>query len=412
VCLWLIRYISGITTSVAIILFASSLGRWVDHAPSRLRTLLTTVSVNRVVVIVACLCWSLIVKSGGEITESAIAHPPSETAQHHLSNVYHLKDWIFLVILPLGVVERLSRLANLISIERDWVPTLAAAGMDAKQPQQYDLTHLNAIMGRSDVICKLGSPIAMSAFMSTTQSPRLGCFGLLALNLITWPLECWTARRVWTGNEQIQAPKATGLISKDEMDDNESDHHPRLPNRPGSTHWRDVSVLLLGLWSWIGEYGRSLQQYFATEVWMPSLAMSSLHMSVLSFSATLTIFLVHSGFSMQLITLAEILSAAFELSSTIIFPWGVRFLSSEPKHYTALREDPEAEETISPPVSGSNDELEPGKEPLLVMPQAAGVSRLGMWALGFMLLCSVSIMSPMERKRDSLNLRYQLLQLS
>ena len=51
----------GITTSLGIIVFASSLGRWVDRAPSRLRTLLTTVSVNRVVVIAACVCWAAII---------------------------------------------------------------------------------------------------------------------------------------------------------------------------------------------------------------------------------------------------------------------------------------------------------------------------------------------------------------
>lgn len=397
-CSSLIRYLSGITTSVAIILFASSLGRWVDHAPSRLRTLLTTVSVNRVVVIAACLCWSLIVNSGGEMSESVIADPDSATAEPRPLKIHQMKDLLFLVILLLGIAERLSRLANLLSIERDWVPTLAAAGMDAKEPQQYDLTHLNAIMGRIDLICKLGSPIAVSAFMSTTGSPRLGCFGLMALNLITWPLEYWTARQVWSGNEQLQELKATDTLSDDGTGGNEGSHDSNLLNGHNSSLWQHASGAIQGLCSWISEYGQSLQQYFATEVWMPSLAMSSLHISVLTFSATLTIFLLHSGFSMRLITLAEVLSAVFELSSTVIFPWGVHFLSSVPTYYAALTEDPEASETTSPTrvSSGVDNELQLSKGLTSAAHQDVGVSRLGMWALGFMLLCLVSTNGPIE----------------
>lgn len=326
------------------------------------------------------------------MTESAMADPDSTVDAPRPLKVYQLKDLLFLVILLLGIVERLSRLANLLSIERDWVPTLAAAGMEAKQPQQYDLTHLNAVMARIDLICKLGSPIAMTTFMSTTESPRLGCFGLLALNLITWPLEYWTARQVWTGNEQLQELKARAILSTNETNANESSHAVNFLNGHSSNLWQYLSGLLQGLCKWIGQYGQSLQSYFATEVWMPSLAMSGVHISVLTFSATLTIFLLHSGFSMRLITVADVLTAAFELSSTIIFPLGVRFLSSEPKHYTALREDPEASETISPrPQSSSvEDEMQSGEEHSLTGNENVGVSRLGMWALAFMLLCLVS----------------------
>jgi len=364
-----------------------------------------TVTVNRVAVIAACVCWSLIVTSEGQLAVSATTDPKSKTAEPRPLNVHHLKDLLFLVILLLGVIERLSRLANLLSIERDWVPTLAVAGMDAKQPEQYDLTHLNAIMGRIDLICKIGSPIAISAFMSATDSPRLGCFGLLILNLITWPFEYWTARTVWHGNEQLRGPKSMVSSTVRGMGPHGGSHGSDLLPNFGSSIWPSVTRVPQSLSSWICQYWISLRYYFATEVWMPSLAMTSLHFSVLTFSATLTVFLLHSGFPVRLMTWAEVLSAVFELSSTIVFPWGVRLLGTEANHYTALSETPEVSETLSPiDLSSSVDgDVQPCEGLPLNAHQNVGVSRLGMWALGFMLLCLVSTTRPIRRLKTDKN---------
>lgn len=203
--------ISGITTSVAIILFASSLGRWVDHAPSRLRTLLTTVSVNRVVVIAACVCWAIIIRKeeSEEVATSTSSAVDSSSARPLM---HRWKDTLFILILVLGILERLSRLANLISIERDWVPTMVAVSIPESEKPGYDLSDLNAAMSRIDLICKLGSPIAISAFMSTTKSPRLGAVLLIGLNFLTWPFEYLTARQLWQGNELLQELKVVDQV--------------------------------------------------------------------------------------------------------------------------------------------------------------------------------------------------------
>ena len=372
--------VSGITTSVAIILFASSLGRWVDHASSRLRTLLTTVSVNRIVVIAACVCWAIIITkneneevptSTGSATDSSSARP---------LKLHRWKDAIFILILVLGILERLSRLANLISIERDWVPTMVAAGTTDMEKPRYDLSDLNAVMSRIDLICKLGSPIAISAFMSATNSPRLGAVLLIGLNLLTWPLECWTARQLWQGNELLQGEKVV-------------DHfEPKVAagrkiNGADSTldDFLKASKTVLG---WVCQYGRSLQQYFETEVWMPSLAISSLHFSVLAFSSTLIVFLVNSGFSMTLITSAEVLSAVFELSSTFMFPWAVRALGHERPLYQPLSENVTTDMPATPSRSTFDieEDLKSNEDGPSSASQITGVSRLGLLSITLTLL--------------------------
>ncbi|CAD6589634.1 MAG: hypothetical protein ASARMPRED_004152, partial [Alectoria sarmentosa] len=375
---------SGITTNLAIIIFASSLGRWVDHAPSRLRTLLTTVSVNRVVVIAACVCWAIIITNDVHEDVPTSTDPITEPTDARPLKLHQWKDALFLLILALGILERLSRLANLVSIERDWVPTMVAAGAADREQPPYDLSRLNAVMSRIDLICKLGSPIAISAFMSATNSPRLGALLLIGLNFLTWPFEYWTARIVWQGNEQLrEAKNVDGSGFQDlSASGNKSDAGFTL---------HDLLAAFKATISWISQYGRSLQQYFATEVWMPSLAISTLHFSVLTFSSTLIVFLVNSGFSMTLITCAEVLSAAFELSSTFIFPWAVRFLgnSQQSALYHPLSDNETPTSTPTTPLRSTfeiHDDIKATEQTRSDQYQITGVSNLGLLAIALTLL--------------------------
>lgn len=351
----------------------------------------------------------MIVKNGGQL--SADLGPDSKadsdvSAEPRPLEFHNLRDLLFLAILALGIIERLSRVANLLSIERDWVPTLAVAGEDSKGPEQYNLTHLNAVMGRIDLICKLGSPIIMSSVMSATHSPRLGAVGLLVLNLITWPLEYWTAQTVFNNSERLQGSKTTAGFQDRPAGETAQDVDFNL-DKLGSYDSRLGTIILRTLKrisDWIYTYGDSLHHYFSTEVWMPSLAMTCLHFSVLTFSATLTVFLVHSGFSLRLITIAEVFSAVFELSSTVVFPLGVRVLSSPSNTYIAVSGDSatglDALSTDEP--SGlDEDETENGKGLPSMESSNTGVSRLGLLALGFMLLCLVGNILYITRSRTN-----------
>lgn len=370
---------SGITTHLAIIAFASSLGRWVDHAPSRLRTLLTTVSVNRVVVIAACVCWAIIITKDVQEEAPTSTDGAIEPTEARPLKLHQWKDAIFLLLLALGIVERLSRLANLVSIERDWVPTMVTAGTADKKQPIYDLSRLNAVMSRIDLICKLGAPIAISAFMSATKSPRLGAVLLICLNFLTWPFEYWTARMAWLGNEQLQEEKVSDGSEVKELAATENELGIRLFN---------VFKAVLG---WISQYGCSLQQYFATQVWMPSLAMSTLHFSVLTFSSTLIVFLVNSGFSMTLITWAEVLSAAFELSGTFIFPWAVRILGNDRTAYRPLADD-EPRSTPTTPLRSTFemvDDVKVDEVGSSEQSQVIGVSKLGLLAISLTLIALI-----------------------
>ena len=344
---------------------------------------------NRIVVILACVCWVVIIAQDGHKDTILPSDPSASDDQSRPLLVGGLKDTIFLIILALGVVERLSRLANLISIERDWVPTLATTAELDKELTVHDLTHLNAVMSRIDLICKLGAPIVMSLFMSATKSSRLGAVGLIALNLISWPLEYWTVRTVWLGSTRLQREKtgiSTTCAKAGFPRDSECEKSPKY-----SGLLQPILEIVGRFFSWIRQYGLSLKLYFATEIWMASLAVTSLHFSILVFSGTLTVFLVNSGFSLKLVTWAETISAIFELGSTYMFPLGVRLLGTQPTSYQALRSVSVYSPTSSPLelTCETVDESPLDNEPPFQDKQGRGVSKLGMWALAFLLICLV-----------------------
>lgn len=266
----------GISTSLTAICFGSAIGRWIDNGPSRLRTLLTTIAINRCSILAACVLWYFIV--GGQ-------NGGGDSLLHGT-----MKTMTFGVLLLLGVIESLSRNANVISIERDWVPVLAPV----VAPSGYNLAHVNAMMARIDMSCKLIGPIAVSGVLSVIPI-REGVMAMALINSISFVAEFWSASQLWN-----QCPE---LAEK------------KMPDLPAEKE------------SFVTGYINGLKLYFGSSAGMPSLAMCVTHASILSVTSVTVVFLLHSGYSLRLVTVGEALSAVFELSSTVLVPLRVQKVS-------------------------------------------------------------------------------------
>ena len=285
----------GISTSVTAICFGSAIGRWIDNGPSRLRTLLTTIAINRCSIISACVLWYLIV--GGRPKPDAAG---SVDATSLLQG--NMKTVAFGMLLLLGVTESLSRNANVITIERDWVPVLAPV----VTPTGYNLAHVNAVMARIDMISKLIAPIVISAALSIIPI-REGVMAMALVNSISLVGEFWSALQLWA-----ICPELAEKRIQDHSDlPIDHDH-----NNCGAKKE-----------SFIAAYIDSLKLYFGSSAWRPSLAMTVTHASILSISSVTVVFLLHSGYSLRLVTVGEALSAVFELSSTFLVPLRVQKVS-------------------------------------------------------------------------------------
>lgn len=313
------------------------IGAWIDRAPSRLRTLLLTISSNRGAVILACLAWMLLL-APGTVIKSAIP-----------------KHLIFAVVVTLGIVEKLSGTANMICMERDWIPILAAR----THGSAYDLTHLNAVMRRIDLICNLVSPLVISMIISLSGSTKIGVMVIAGMSASSWGVEVWCARRVWHANPRLRQPRNSGNAVPGNI------LEPIVSPKPGWLQLAKGSVAV-----GFRNQARSLRQYFGSDVWIPSLSLALLHLSVLSYSATFLTYLLDSGFSLILITIARALGSVVEVSSTFVAPVGVQYLSRPSKNQLA-GEDTEA----LLDGSGLADQNQASEQHL------AGLERLGLWGV-------------------------------
>ena len=367
---------SGIAETVCVLVFASALGRWVDSNPSRLRVLLLTIFINRISVFVSCIIWFTIL---------SFSNPAPKQA-------------FFAMALILGMVEKLSRGTNILSIERDWVPTLANTSVDAEHPVPYDLTHINTAMRRIDMLCKLIAPLAVSTFVSTVHSERLAVVIVASINMMSLGPECWGIQQVWDQNSRLRIPKEC-------VDDTATSGDPDQPMQLGYTKTSSARIALdlprkiaLQVIGSIRSYMADLGYYFGTDVWIPSLCAAVPHASVLTFSGTMLTYLLNAGYSLNIITGAKACGAVFEIGSTFIFPLAVGILST--RKYTASwyhkSSYHELEQTEAP--SRSDTSLDDVADTDAQSKQSStttehGVIRVGYWALGGLILSLVSIIT-------------------
>lgn len=346
---------SGIVRTLASICFSSAVGRWVDQAPNRLRTLVSTITINRISVIGASAIWFFIVEPISTKPNEWVLSIPSISG---IQGAAVMKAAMFVLILLLGILENLSASGNMLSMERDWV--VAASSPDGKP---YDLTHLNSAMRRIDLICKLIAPILISLIVSATNV-KIGVLVVGAMSTASWSIELWCVRRVWNLNSRLREPEVV-------IDPVSEDGNVVLP--PLETTRRSC-------WSKTSQgfrrYVQDFRNYFSSLVWIPSLSLAFLHISALTYSGTFITYLLVVGFSLDVITIARAMGSIVEISSTVITPVGVQILSKAANHGRFRGED-RSEDSETALLEGTPEE--DGRT-------ETGLERLGLWGISFQLI--------------------------
>lgn len=258
-----------------------------------------SITSNRASILLASVVWILLFR---------VISPEDPRPGDDADNVFPLRLAVFSLAVCIGIVERLSGMANMISMEREWVPALCLYAYEA-QDQQV-LTRLNALMRRIDLICKLVSPLTISGLIEMT-SVESGVLAVGTLSGVCWPCEYFLTRHVWNTNPALQQTKAR-------PDDNNGVNHEE-------SDIRDSYLARLGD-SILKQVGQ-VRRYLATDVWQPSFALSLLHLSALSYSATFITFMLSEGFSLLVVTIARAFGSIVEISSTFVAPLGISRLA-------------------------------------------------------------------------------------
>jgi len=192
------------------------------------------------------------------------------------------------ILCILAAVEKLSAVINTIAIERDWVVVIAG-------DNEGHLRQLNSQMRRIDLFCKLAAPLVIALVDAASTSIAIMVAGLLTI--LSVPVEYFAIARVHRAIPALSEPKPAGTHPIDQA----------TPHRNILRFCKDA----LG----------STALYIHHPVFLPSLALALLYLTVLSFAGQMITYLLSIGVSSGIIALLRGVAAIFEMSATWLGPF-------------------------------------------------------------------------------------------
>lgn len=336
-------------------LFASAVGNWIDRSPSRLPSLLVTISLNHAAIIASYFCWLYWPVVAGQSDE------PNASQAGPFSNLS--KGFLYGFILLLDVVHDLSAIANRLSVERDWIPTMVG---EITPEITYDLTQVNSVFIRIEHIVKLVAPSLLPLIMASFKIRAGWILLLIGVTILLWIAEVWFARKIAAENPELRAAKKPSHDLATMEDRTIEDRLSHLT--PGMKSWPKTVYFAL-----YQEPALRLKHFFSIRMWPASMSVSLLQLTVLAYSATLITYLLQVGFSLSLITIAKATGSITGLASTFITPMAVRYMRRR-----QARRDLRAE--FNHEDEDENEDHSEGKI----------VRTVGMWGIASQFLCLVS----------------------
>ena len=108
-------------------LLSSTIGRWADKHPSRLRTLQLTIFLQRTCICFACVGWTFLVLEPSDHSGMAQHDQRLDIGGDFVGGNRWKKTAIMTGLVVLGMAERLSAVGNTLVMERDWVHAFSLA---------------------------------------------------------------------------------------------------------------------------------------------------------------------------------------------------------------------------------------------------------------------------------------------
>ncbi|TPX57326.1 hypothetical protein PhCBS80983_g03908 [Powellomyces hirtus] len=224
-----------------------------------------------------------------------------------------------------GILLRLANIGTTISVEKDWVVVLAAGKSDF-------LTSLNTHLRRIDLTCKVAAPLAVSLIGISLSTPVV-MLVVAAMSLITIPIEWMFMSAVYRRHPALAVSKERhdldlsndSLATSDRapIGDRES---PLSPTQsPGGPDQRRSALHLPAyIVQKLRKDCRNWQKFFHHEVFLSSLAVAQLYMTVLAFGPVMITYLILQGYSATFLAGMRFLAVFAGLASTFAIPRMVR----------------------------------------------------------------------------------------
>jgi solute carrier family 40 (iron-regulated transporter), member 1 len=272
----------GFFTTLAGVIFGGNAGTLVDH-PSKLKVIRINILFSKLAV--TSLYAFLLILLLKYRTEAALA---GQTIKHG----GHPIIWtLFSFVTLSSCVMKLSDIAMSVSIERDWVTTIAA-GSDAR------LTRLNLWLRRIDLGCKLLAPLFAGLLTSTIGTVRtVLVLGGIAIGGLVF--EYMWINVVWRRFPILSTSRGRG---RQEI------------------RWNSPPFSLVSLENWASSLWRDWGLFIHSPVFPSSLAISLLYFTTLSFDGSMISWLKTNTYSDALISGMRGLGVCTGLAGTILMP--------------------------------------------------------------------------------------------
>lgn len=275
--------IYALIRALSAVLLSPKIGHLIDSS-SRLPLIRLSILGQRIAVVASCAIFLVLF--------------------HKKASLYGLTLTPFFILLVLlACMEKLCSILNTIAIERDWVVVIAAEDASV-------LENLNAQMRRIDLSCKMLAPLAVALLDGWSAS--MAVWMILITNTVSvgieYPLLARTFRQVPSLGETRLTPVDGGNTRADASPEPEQGL-----NTSTNTFWGRCFALRC----------TSLGFYMRQSAFLPSLALSILYLTVLSFSGQMITFLLaltDPKISSTSLGLLRTLSTVSEISSTFIAP--------------------------------------------------------------------------------------------
>ncbi|KIW19890.1 hypothetical protein PV08_00465 [Exophiala spinifera] len=274
--------IYALVRALAAISLSPTVGKFID-SNNRLSTIRISILGQRASVAASCAVFALLYQ-----------------AKEALSR--HVQTLLLVVLIVFACVEKLCSIMNTVAVERDWVVVIAG-------DDDLMLRRLNAQMRRIDLFCKLVSPLSIALLHG--WSPRVAVWSTLVTNALSVSIEYFLIARVF---HQVPA-----LADRDDssqiggQDHGEVDQSSRESQPESRSRFARCGGFII----------ESARIYVRQTAFLPSLALSVLYLTVLSFSGQMTTYLLalpSPKITSTTVGLLRTASAISEISSTFLAP--------------------------------------------------------------------------------------------
>lgn len=265
--------IYALVRAFATIVLAPAVGKFIDRE-NRLRVVRLSIVGQRVAVALSCIIFLALLKFKSSMSSL-------------------LNGTLFACTIALACVEKLSATMNTISVERDWAVVIA--GDDDSL-----LRRINSQMRGIDLFCKLVSPLLIA--LLDGFSSFIAIVVTLAVNGTSVFAEYFLIARVYRKIPSLE-------------------HHEL--NRIDSSTSVSGTNFITASRSLVRSLSKQLAAYVKSHAFLPSLALSLLYMTVLSFAGQMVTYLLavpDVRLTSTHIGLLRTVATVVEISSTFVAP--------------------------------------------------------------------------------------------